>query len=458
MANDGAAQAALRLTDWTPLDLKGKPMYAGHDETKRMAEVRKRITEVRAKWNDPDQCEKLVEVVKTAVSADKRSRELRADLDLLLYRGRYWADQQRANTIKPSALEHKRATDLHALQLYTTNHGYKQLFGHINQVFRVEDVSNDELVGAVALVELLTIDLYNWRLANIGSAKYCNFQGIVHRGLSVGPDVLRAFQELLQRPLAERNFSVPLTFVSTSVSQDNIQEFLNKTEKGKVRLHWKIHVHELDPDLMLQYRKRYPDSIVTSLCAMPISSVSEYANEQEILLRGPAFQIIREYIETAGAHEVNVVEMVMLNTNRDHGSELGQNDGEKGQQRKIFGMMIGASKYEICATLCEKYGLADAQGYKEQAEKKLAELKEAGFNAPFNPNLSKSWSIPRPSWLGTQVEDSFSPFYVARRNRFSIASNKGSWKEVEEIIDQEYEWQKSDWCNVTRLYSTDSYS
>lgn len=451
MAQKDATQTALRLTDWTPLDLKGKPMYAGHDEIQRMAQVRKKITEVRERWNDPTGCDGLADVIEKAVHAERFTRKLQSDLDLLLRRDRYWADQQRPKGVQSPTVE-DGGGGLHALQLYTSNDGYKKVFGHINQIFRVDNISEDELVGAVALVELLTIDLYNLRLSNIGSAKYNNFQGVVHRGLSVGAGVLKAFQELLEKPVTERNFSIPLSFVSTSTDPKNIEEFLNNAEKGKTRLHWKIYVHELDPHLLSQYRRRYPDSVVTSICAMPVSSISEYANEQEILLRGPIFQIIREYREAAGEHEVHVVEMVMLNANRDHGTELAQNDGDKATQRRCFGMMIAASKYEICASLCKSYGIADADQYKTEAAKKLADLREAGFDAPFDPNLSDSWSVPRPSWLGSQLEGSFSPFYVARRNKFSLASNKGSWGEVEEIIDQEYDWQKSDWCNVTRLY------
>ena len=449
---NGAAEAALRLTDWTPLDLKGKPMYAGHDEKKRMDAVRARITTVRRSWNDPAECDGLATVVQKAVNAPSFQRELRHGLDSLLMRQRYWADQDRSGRGVDNLDKDTHTNDLSALQLYTTNNGYKRIFGHINQIFRVEEVGEDDLIGAVALVELLTIDLYNLRLSNIGSAKYANFQGIVHRGLSVGPDTLEAFRKLLDKPIRERNFSVPLTFISTSASQDNIQEFLNKTEKGKVRLHWKIHIHELDPHLLLQYRSKYPDSVVTSICAMPISSISEYANEQEILLRGPAFQIIREYEEKAGEHQGNVIEMVMLNANRDHGTELAENHGIKGEQRKHFGALIRASKFEICANLCLKYDLKEAEAYRAEAEKELLELRRADFEADFDPTLSDSWSIPRATWLGAQVEDAFSPFYIARRNRFSIASNQGVWKEAEEIIDQEYEWQKGDWCNVTRLY------
>lgn len=444
-----------RLSDWIPLNLRGKPLYHGVNEAERMDKLRVKLNAVRVGWNDPEKCYDLIKDIQQAIDANSFERELQSTLKGILGKQRYWADSRRDRELPQATVDHE---DYGALELYTTNDGYKKVFGYINQIFRKQDITDLEMSGAIALVELLTIDLYNFRLANVGCSKYYNFEGIVHRGLSVDRAVLQTFKDLMKAPLNTQNFSVPLAFVSTTVRQERIQEFLNKTKEGKIRMHWKIHIHALDPKLLAQYQNKHPDSIITTICAMPISRASEFANEQEVLLRGAFFQILRIYEEQAGEHTVHVIEMVMLNANRDHGSELAENHGEKGEQRRHFGQMCAASRYEICASLAQKYGLPEANGYRELADAMLAKLSADQITAPFNAQLSDSWSIPRPSWIGASLVSSFPASYTRRREKFSLSSFAGNdWKTVEEIIDHEYDWHKSDWCNVPRLYSKISF-
>lgn len=448
MANE--PKTTSRLSDWIPLNLKGKPMYHGVNEAERMDTLRVKLNTVRVRWNDPERCHELINDIQQAIDANSFERELQSAFKGIIGKQRYWADFQRSRELPQITTD---GEDYSALELYTTNDGYKKVFGYINQVFRKHEITDLEMSGAIALVELLTIDLYNFRLANFGCSKYYNFQGIVHRGLSVDPAVLQAFQHLMKTPLNSQNFSVPLAFVSTSTSQERIQEFLDKTEEGKCRMHWKIHVHALDPKLLAQYQAKHPDSVVSTICAMPISRASEFASEQEVLLRGAFFQILRIYEEQAGEHTVNVIEMVMLNANRDHGSELAENHGEKDEQRKHFGQICAASRYEICASLAQKYDLPEAKEYRALADSMLSRLSADHFVAPFNDKLSDSWSVPRPSWIGASLSSSFPASYTRRREKFSRSSFSGNdWKTIEEIISHEYDWQKSDWCNVPRLH------
>ena len=183
---------------------------------------------------------------------------------------------------------------------------------------------------------------------------------------------------------------MPLAFISTSTNQGRIQQFLDKTETGKFRLHWKIYVHELEPKLLGQYQRKYPNSVVSTVCAMPISYASEYPDEQEILLRGPLFQILNMYEEKATNGVVHVVEMVMLNANRDHATELADHTGENRKQRTQFGQMCAATKYEICASLAEQYELPDASDYRRLAGEMLKKLSMDQIDAPFNPSISQS--------------------------------------------------------------------
>ena len=166
MAAQDFAQNKARLSDWIPLDMKGKPMY----------------------------------VVESALKSETFSRDLRSMLHTVLDENRYWADQQRSLAL-PQDLSSRKDENYGALEAYTTNEGYKNIFGHINQIFRKHHIDENEIAGAVALVELLTINLYNLRLANIGCFKYYNFQGIVHRGLSVDQGVLDTFRGLMKEEI-----------------------------------------------------------------------------------------------------------------------------------------------------------------------------------------------------------------------------------------------------------------
>ena len=454
MATNESAQNATRLSDWIPLDMKGKPLYAGIDETQRLANIRTRINTVRVKWNDPETRRDLVQKVETAVKAKTFSRDLRSALHAVLKLEKFWADQKQENSAyrDVDTEESIAGEDYSALEVYTTNEGYKNIFGYINQIFRKYNVDETEIQGAITLVELLTIDLYNLRLANFGCSKYYNFQGIVHRGLSVDEGVLDTFRGLMREPLQNRNFGVPLAFVSTSAKLERIQEFLNNADGKRVRLHWKIHVHELQPSLLAQYHARYPKSVVSTICAMPISQASEFPNEQEILLRGPLFHIIRMYEAPNEDHIVHVVEMVMLNANRDHATELADHQGENRQQRTHFGQICSATKFQICASLARGYGLPEAAEYEKLAKGMLENLRIDDIDAPFSQQLSDSWSVPRPSWIGASLDTSFSKHYAKRRATLSLASFEGRWDEVKRVIDEEYDWQKHDWCNVPRLH------
>lgn len=454
MAASSTPEDGSRLESWIPLDMEGKPLYHGIDETERMNKVRPNITRVRTQWNDPQGCQALRHAVEETLNATTLSRELLSELHHVLDVSRYWADHQRfSGSLKRASLD-QTPINYGALELYTTNSGYKKIFGYINQIFRVVTVDESMIQGAVALVELLTIDVYNLRLNNYGLAQYFNFQGVVHRGMKVSNEVLQAFSHLLSKPLKDRNFSVPLTFVSTTADEKNIQEFLNHARHNEKRLHWKIHVRELDPGLLASYRQEYPDSVVSTICAMPISSVSEYPDEKEVLLRGPSFQLLRMYEAEAADKSVCVLEMVMLNTNRDHGTELAHHHEKYKDQRQLFGRMCAATKYEICASLAEEYGLREeARQYSALLNETLHMIGHIRTDTSFATAHYNVLATLRPSWIGASLTESFPKFYAQRRAAFSKALYGGKdWSLVEKIIDDEYECQKSDWCNVPRLY------
>jgi hypothetical protein len=443
---------ASRLCGWLPIDLKGAPLFAGAEDPSRMNVIRPKIEEVRKRWYRLEDYDALKDNLRRIIKQDRHPQELLEKTQSLLVDFRGWRDYNSANADAPPLSFEQ---DYTAIELYCSDIGYKFMFGLINQVLRKKDLDDSQMLGAVTLVEFLTIDLYNYRLANIGNPLYHDFQGIVHRGMSVTPEELSSFQAAATGPPFQRNFSVPLAFASCSTDEGKIQEFLKSNpEKDRCQLHWVIHVHSANPRLMARYQHKYPDSIVTSLCAMPIATVSEFA-EKEILLRGAFFHIVRMTTEQVGDNTVHKLEMVMLNTNRDHGSELAENKNDKEEQRRYLTKIIQATKFEICASLAQEYGLSgDAQIYQEEVKRIVDDLDTHDIGAldPSNSSLTDSPSAPALTWLGASLKSAFPEHYVKRRDMLSSAAYKGEWEKVMKIIHDDYDFQMCDWCNIPRLY------
>jgi hypothetical protein len=216
--------------------------------------------------------------------------------------------------------------DYTAVEMYCSDVGYDFLFSLISRLLREQEVDEDSLVVAATLVEYITIELYNLRLSNIGDPRYGNFQGVTYRGMNVMPEVAQEYRSIADRKdVRQRNFSVPLGLLSTTTSTRIMGEF--SADPKYERMVWIIRIFGLDPELLRLYHQRYPDSVVTSICAMPVGRISEFG-EQEVLLRGAFFHIVSMRSETSRGRKTHTIEMMMLNANRDHGTELSLNEGE----------------------------------------------------------------------------------------------------------------------------------
>ena len=134
----------------------------------------------------------------------------------------------------------------------------------------------------------------------------------------------------------------------------------------------------MDPAYLAAYRRAFPNSIVTSMCAVPINDLSYYRDvENEVLLRGPFFQIVRIYEDSLQGEQLHVIEAVMLNSNRDHVTATAKNEGEDKRMREIFRDMAIASRSARCAEHAERSGLtADADYYRDEAAQARTRLSE----------------------------------------------------------------------------------
>jgi len=269
--------------------------------------------------------------------------------------------------------------DYSAIQLYTSEYGYRKMFGTINTAFRSDGLSGDSsaLRCATFLVELLTIDLFNYRARNTQAD---NFEGHVYRGMCVSAEDLSMFAHIAEIPIEDRYLAIPLAMASASTDRATALAFaLEESSRIPERfpLLWDIKVSGMDPGLLAIYQDSFPASIVTSLCAVPIDQISDYRHEKEVVLRGPHFQILRLTQEDTGAtpKPLHVIEAVMLNGNRDHISAIASNIGEDRRARDLFRAIVIIQRSMICAERAEICGLAaDAKSYHAVASRTRAAL------------------------------------------------------------------------------------
>lgn len=417
-------------------------------ETERMRRVRPNITEVRERWETTEGYRGLVEQVKALCDKDDVSPSVRAALDLLFEGYRDYADIDLHRPVPP------RTDNFDAVEFYCSEEGYKYVTKLIQLVFRTTQPSVDELIRATTFVEWITIDLYNLRLSQIGDPRFENFQGVVYRWSRLSRDDVNEYRAVLRLPdHSKRNYSVPLGFVSSAADSDITKHFADRPEEGGegVRVRHTIHIHGMDPAILASFRQQYPDSVVTSICALPVARMSPFG-EQEILLRGPFFHLvaINDCEDDRGPYVEFVA--VCMNANCDHGSEHSSDDGEKARQRNAFRNAVNASKWEVCARVAETFSADDAEAYRKLQVNTLATLAdEFSISAELDGLLAQARSPEVAVWLGDMRMSSYPTHYAQRRRAWQNALSSGDWVEAENVVAQEYSWRRSEWYNVGKL-------
>nr|KAG5697798.1 hypothetical protein BaRGS_016060 [Batillaria attramentaria] len=319
-----------------------------------MTEIRKSINYIRENWQQYDRFLASLKKLIKEIPQEGNSKDLVDRARSLFSSRKDW--KANANEVG--------GDPFNAIRVYTAEAGYSSFFAVIYALFRKDNSTESEetIRAAVFLVELLNIDLFNYCLANPSLG---NFQGTVYRGLSVSQEDLTKFRELFTRPISQRYISVPLGLMSSSLNRAKAEEFLSLSvatsdpSKPVFPLLMVIHVIELKPEHLQFYREKFPDSVVTGICAVNVEHLSYHRDEREVILRGPFFQVLGlaegEEIAGRGSH---VLEMVMLNSNRDHVTSvrLGEREAEA---RQLFGTMVGVTRCEFCVNYCRERGLVD---------------------------------------------------------------------------------------------------
>jgi hypothetical protein len=366
-----ALESSARLTrfsDWQsaragaiPGSGDGLPsFFAGVHAYARMDLVREAINEIRSEWHRyPAFMSELRDLVALS-GVDLTSGATNTRFRRVLSSQKSWA---RSST--PDASD-----DYDVIRLYASASGYRQIFQTINTAFRSAALVHDpgHLRAATFLIELLNIDLYNYRSR---TPEADDFQGTVYRGMCVRTEELDALRRVAVGPISERYVSVPLAMVSASTELEPAIAFARERANANpetTAVLWEIHIASLDQRLLDLYRAQFPESIVTSLCAVPISRLSDFEPEKEVLLRGPHFQILGVSSERAmdGVGVDCKIEAIALNSNRDHLSAIASNQGIDRDMRDLFRALIVCYRSTLCAEYCDRRGANDdADAYRE---------------------------------------------------------------------------------------------
>ncbi|KAG6853714.1 hypothetical protein C0991_002130 [Blastosporella zonata] len=363
-----------RFADWGPVQrLNSEPFYYGKAVTERTTVVRGAIGYVRKNWEN---YEMLIEGLKVLLKkrlGDPLPTGDTEDLHRLLSTPKKWINGKG----EPSASD---KNDYSAIRLYASSFGHREVFSIVNTILwtSVSDSQHaEELNIAVFLVELLNVDLFNY-VSLVPHAN--NFQGVAFRALPTSNEQLQSFKELAARSIPERYWAVPLALISASRNQETALAFAKGEVQGQPERQlflWRIHIVELEAELLQIYREKFPSSVVSTICAVPIQELSQFPEEDEVVLRGPFFQLIRmqeEIIEGVGS--VQVMDSVMLTVNRDHPStmELGQTESDRA--RELIACLVGIGRAKACKKLAKEFGmLEDMPLYDQLIEEESERLK-----------------------------------------------------------------------------------
>jgi hypothetical protein len=370
MDAEGESARTARFGDWAPLKalcMSGgtaatRPFYAGEAVHRRVGLVRTAIEEIRSNWAEyPRFLDDLRALLQPRVDADA-DPILRRRTDALFSGRRNWIDRSG-----------DAALDRTVIQLYTSAAGYRHMFSVINAAFRADALVDDsaELRAAVFLVELLNIDLFNHCASDASASGY---RGRVYRGMCVSPDELGQFSAIAGGPVTERYVSIPLAMVSTSTSRERALVFTEAEVRRSADGHpllWDIEVAGLSDARLELYRAAFPTSVVSTICAVPIAPLSDFPDEEEVLLRGPFFQLLRVRPDAAtiAGRTLHVAEALMLTANRDHPSTMELTDRDATIARDLFRTIVTMDRSQLCARRAQDNGSgADAAAFRRLAQ------------------------------------------------------------------------------------------
>jgi hypothetical protein len=334
------------------LEIAGRSFVSGHRAQSRMDHVRKYIEDVRRNWVNivkagtlPSDVNRFLEhaVYKEwgAEAVDKVQSVLAKSFSM----SPDWADRKRTKR----RLTH---ADFHLIKFYTEDDGYKFLFQVVNHAFRdIENDNHPNLWASTFIIELLNMELYEYTARFPDESE--DHEGRLYRGYRLPRARLSEFESAADASIArEREISIPLGLHSSSTNIDVARKFISEAEYSnlnqdqQIGIILDIRVASLTSDLEKKFKDRFPENVISKICATNVQRLSAFDKESEVLLRGPFFDCI-DFVETDPVNNIPtwLCKVVMVDANRDHIStyELGTKDGEA---RTLFRSIVGVQKYE----------------------------------------------------------------------------------------------------------------
>ncbi len=184
---------------------------------------------------------------------------------------------------------------------------------------------------------------------------------------------IEPIKELRLKPIKERYTSIPLGLTSTTQTlKKAIQFALGHVHVGNVStqnvtpLLFHTPVVNVDPHHLKLYHRFFPNSIVSTICAVHIQSLSMFHDEDEVLFRGAFSQVVHVYNEEFQVPEATktatmlVVRSVMVNANRDYLSSVDEANNSD-DARNMFRFMAEIARDKFAVAYCHEkdQGLTD---------------------------------------------------------------------------------------------------
>ena len=302
--------------------------FRGEEIPLRMDYVRESIHYVRDNWYDDKWHKEMI---------DKLYREytIAISKDILLQKD--WIDEINVPEIN--------RINFDLIKYYTSNAGYDNL-KEMNESFRKRKLNKEKCNIATYLVELFNIELYNY-IKIISSCN--NFEGKIYRGFVPNCEqAANVFDDIISNSISDRQIAIPLEFMSASRLKSIAESYIDKAEKGlrDIPYMFEINVRNLNKELLKIYKTYYPDSPVTSLCSVPIDTISSNPNDKEVLLRGAFLQVLKVHKTETPVR----VELMMLNANRDH---IKTHKYKDTNAQNLFRSLVKQDKMRICKELSD---------------------------------------------------------------------------------------------------------
>lgn len=124
---------------------------------------------------------------------------------------------------------------------------------------RADSIVSDPL-SSTPIAPIAVLSTMGRRKTHLLIAQILIVEGLIPGGTKGGPHI--------QPETKHGTLLCPLLSFQRAQTKTEFQKSLDKTKRREIHLHWKIHVHELALKLLAQYRRKYPNGVVSTICAM----------------------------------------------------------------------------------------------------------------------------------------------------------------------------------------------